>query len=241
MEKVASAELGWEQQFTPALQGDLSIFGKNLYDLIVSNPDLQSSNDLFYTNEGIGRVYGLEMIIKQAPVNNFFGWVSYTLSRSERNDYPDRQNEVSEDDVAGSPSTGSWYLFDLDQTHILVAVAGYQLPRDVGVSAKFQYVTGNPYTPYSGGIQDLDQDFYIGYSTADYNSERLPAFVALDFRVDKTFTFQRWQLETYVDLINAVRGENPEFVLNNYDYTESTYIRGLPFIPSVGFEADFSF
>ena len=65
--------------------------------------------------------------------------------------------------------------------------------------------------------------------------------MALDLRVDKTFTFQRWQLETYVDLLNTIRGENPEFVLYNYDFTESTYIRGLPFLPSFGFEADFSF
>ena len=183
----------------------------------------------------------MEVIVKQAPVNNFFGWVSYTLSRSERNDYPNRQIETLEDDVSGSPSTGSWYLFDLDQTHILVLVAGYQLPLDFGFSGKIQYVTGNPYTPYSGGIQDLDQDFYIGYSTAEYNSQRLPPFYALDLRVDKTFTFQNWQLEAYVDFLNTIRGENPEFVLNNYDFTESTYIRGLPFVPSLGFEADFSF
>jgi TonB family protein len=241
LEKVASAEIGWERQFTPALQSDLSIFGKKLYDLIVSNPNLESSDDLFYVNEGIGRVYGLELIIKQAPVNNFFGWISYTLSKSERNDYPDRVTEHSVDQVAGSPSSGEWYVFDLDQTHILVTVAGYQLPRDFGISGKFQYVTGNPYTPYSGGIQDLDQDFFLGYSIAEYNSERLPSFVSLDLRMDKTFTFKKWQLETYIDILNAIRGENPEFILNNYDYTESTYIRGLPFIPSLGFEADFSF
>jgi TonB family protein len=241
MEKVSSAEVGLEQQITPSLQGDLSIFGKNLYDLIVSNPDLEVADDLFYINEGIGRVYGMEVIIKQAPVNNFFGWVSYTLSKSERNNYPNRDSEISEDEVENSPSSGGWYLFDLDQTHILVAVAGYQLPRDFGISGKFQYVTGNPYTPYSGGIQDLDQNYYIGYSTAEYNSERLPAFISVDLRLDKTITFQKWQLETYVDLINTIRGENPEFLLYNYDYTESRYIRGLPFIPSLGFEANFSF
>ena len=183
----------------------------------------------------------MELIVNQAPVNNLFGWISYTLSKSERNNYPNRESDILDDETENSPSSGGWYLFDLDKTHILVAVAGYSFPKDFGLSVKFQYVTGNPYTPYSGGIQDLDQDFYIGYSTAEYNSERLPAFISMDLRADKTFTFQRWQLETYVDLINTIRGENPEFLLYNYDYTESTYIRGLPFIPSFGFEADFSF
>ena len=58
---------------------------------------------------------------------------------------------------------------------------------------------------------------------------------------DKLFTFKRWQLELYVDLLNAIHGKNPEDLQYNYDYTEETYIRGLPFIPSPGFQAEFEF
>jgi hypothetical protein len=32
---------------------------------------------------------------------------------------------------------------------------------------------------------------------------------------------------------------NPEFTIYNYDYTESAYVRGLPFIPNIGIEAKF--
>ena len=241
MEKVLSAEVGIEQQIVPGLNADVSVFGKKLYDLIVDNPDAVSVDALYYVNEGIGRVYGMEAIIKQDPINNIFGWVSYTLSRSERNDYPNRTTELAPDEVAGSPSSGDWYLFDLDQTHILTGVMGYQFPRDFGISGQLQYVTGNPYTPYSGGIYDLDQDFYTGYSTAAYNSERLPDFFALNLRADKTFTFEKWQLDAYADFLNVVRGENPEFVVYNYDYTDRRFIRSLPFIPSFGFETEFHF
>ena len=241
LEKVLSAELGFEQQITPSLKGDVSFFGKKLYDLVVQNNAAQSSADLLFTNEGIGRVYGMEMIVRQDPIQNFFGWISYTLMRSERNDYPNRDTELDVDEIPGSPNSGEWYLFELDQTHILVGVAGYQLPRDFGISTQVQYVTGNPTTPYSGGIVDLDQDNYIGYSTADYNSERLPPFFAVNFRADKTFTFKKWQLDTYIDLLNTIRGQNPEFIVYNYDFTENTYIRGLPFIPSIGFDANFTF
>jgi TonB family protein len=241
LEKVLSAELGFEQKFTPSLKGDITFFNKKLYDLIVQNNAATSSADLLFTNKGIGRAYGMELIVKQDPVNNIFGWVSYTLSRSERNDDPNRNLALAVDEIPGSPSSGDWYLFDLDQTHILVVVAGYQLPRDIGISSKVQYVTGNPTTPYSGGIADLDQDSFMGYSTANYNSERLAPFFSVNFRTDKTFTFKRWQLETYVDLLNAIHGDNPEFVVYNYDYTESTYIGSLPFIPSIGFESNFTF
>ena len=241
MEKVLSAEVGLEQQIIPGLNADVSVFGKKLYDLIVDNPDATDADSLFYVNEGIGRIYGMEAIIKQDPINNLFGWISYTLSRSERNDYPNRTSDLEADEVAGSPSSGDWYLFDLDQTHILTGVLGYQFPKDFGISGQLQYVTGNPYTPYSGGIYDLDQDFYTGYSTAAYNSERLPDFFALNLRADKKFTFEKWQLDAYADLLNVVRGENPEFVVYNYDYTDRRFIRSLPFIPSVGFETEFHF
>ena len=240
-EESYSAELGVEQIFSNAIQGDVSIFGKYLNKMIVNNPDATSADDLFYVNEGVGRIYGMELILRHAPVGRFFGWISYTLSRSERNDYPDREIEVGEDDLANSPSTGGWYVFDLDQTHILVMVGGFQFPGDLGISSKLQYVTGNPYTPYAGGVYDIDQDSYFAFPSGDYNKERLPPFFSVDVRVDKLFTFKNWQLETYVDMLNVLRGINPEFTLYNYDYTESTYIRGLPFIPSLGFEADFYF
>jgi TonB family protein len=122
---------------------------------------------------------------------------------------------------------------------ILAAVAGYDLPRDWGISSRFRYVSGNPYTPYDGGVYDIDNDEFFPYQTQDANNKRLPAYASLDLRVDKLFTFKHWQLETYIDFINVVRGKNAEYIRYNYDYTETAYIRGLPFIPSPGFRAEF--
>ena len=80
-----------------------------------------------------------------------------------------------------------------------------------------------------------------GNPATDTNSERLPPYWAVSVRVDKLFTFKRWQLDLYVDLLNVLHGENPEFELYNYDYTEKTYISGLPFIPGPGFEVKVEF
>ena len=240
-ERVYTAEVGWQQQATDVIRGDVSVFYKWLDDLIVQNPDFESLESQYFVNTGVGRVYGLEAIVRKDPVGPLFGWISYTLSRSERNDDPDATPSESDATFPGDPPRGDWYLFALDQTHILTAVAGYDLPRDIGVSGRVQYVTGNPYTPYSGGVYDVDQSFYYPYAAGDYNASRLPAYFAVDARVDKLFTFKTWQLELYVDMLNVVRGLNPEFELNNYDYTERSYIRSLPFIPSPGFNATFNF
>ena len=166
-------------------------------------------------------------MLRRARVDRFFGWLSYTLSKSERRD------DLTDPD--------GWYDFDFDQTHIFTGVGGIDLPRDRSISGRVQYVTGNPYTPYDTGIYDMDQDSYLGFATGPRNGERMPPYYAVDFRVDKLRTFKRWQLETYVDFLNVVHGINPEAVRYNYDYTESTFVKGLPFIPSPGFEARFFF
>ena len=42
-------------------------------------------------------------------------------------------------------------------------------------------------------------------------------------------------------VLNVYRGENPEQLQYNYDGTEFEYVSGLPFIPSLGFQADINF
>jgi TonB family protein len=222
-ERALAAAIGVEQKVTGALRVDVEGFYKALDQLIVGNRAFSSLDDPFFTNEGAGRAYGVELMVRQERVRNLFGWLSYTLSRSERRDYPE----------------SDWYAFDFDQTHIFVATAGYVLPYDFELGAKAEYVTGNPTTPYALGLYDVDQDSYQGFATGAYNSERLPDYAALSLRVDKLFTFKAWQLAVYCDFLNVVRGVNPEFELYNYDYTERTYVRGLPFLPSPGFEARF--
>jgi TonB family protein len=224
-ERALSGTVGWEQDVGSAVHGEVEIFYKSLDRLIVQNPDFASMDDPFFSNSGVGRAYGLEVIVRHDPVGKLFGWVSYTLSRSERQDAPDE----------------AWYRYDYDQTHILSAVAGYKLPYDFEISAKGQYVTGNPTTPYAFGVYDVDQDEYQGFRSGARNSERLPPYWAVSARFDKLFTFKAWQLDLYVDLLNVLHGENPEFEVYNYDYTEKRYITGIPFIPGPGFEAKFEF
>ncbi len=232
LERSWASEVGIEQKFGEAGSIDWTGFNKRLDRLIVSNPDFaDAATDPFYVNEGVGRIYGMEVLARRALVDRWFGWVSYTLSKSERNDYPTR-----------SADNGNvWYDYDFDQTHILTVLGGYRLPFEFEISGRFQYVTGNPFTPYAGGIFDLDAREYILFPDASRNTSRLPPYQALDLRVDKLFTFKKWQLEVFADLLNVYRGENPEQLQYNYDGTEYEYVSGLPFVPSLGFQADISF
>lgn len=234
-------ELGVEQRVGTSGTIDWTGFYKGLDKLIVQNPDAgNAATDPIYVNEGIGRIYGMEIMLRKALVDRWFGWISYTLSKSERNDYPARSVQRTADGVI-TRGPDAWYDYDFDQTNILTMIGGYRLPRDFEVSGRFQHVTGNPYTPYALAVQDLDSDSWAPIQTGAKNTARLGAYTALDLRADKLFTFKYWQLEVYLDLLNVIRGENPEQLQYNYDYTESAVIRGLPFIASPGFQADFRF
>jgi hypothetical protein len=223
-EQAFNSSLGFEHQVSPLFQWDVDFFWRDMRRLIEFKEQWTGFGDSPFENRGQGRAYGAELIARINPVGNFFGWVSYTLSRSERR---------------GS-ATDDWVPFDYDQTHILVANAAYDLPFDIGVSAQFQYVTGNPTSTFNAGVYDVDGNFYNGFRVGASNSERLPPYIQSSLRVDKLWTFRKWQLLTYLEAINALRGINPEFTNYNYDYSEFAYVRGLPFIPNIGIEARFA-
>lgn len=219
-ERAWNSSLGFEHQVSRAVSWNLEGFYRRMDRLVSFNDDFTGLGTQPFVNRGQGYAAGFELIVRHAPVNHFFGWISYTFSRSFR-----RDDENSD-----------WYRFDFDQPHIFSAQGGYDFPFDIGLSAQIQVVSGNPTTPFNAGIYDIDGDFYNGFRIGAGNSDRLPTFVQTSFRVDKTFTFKRWQLEIYLDLINAIRGVNPETTVYNYDYSQFAYVRGLPFLPNLGLE-----
>jgi hypothetical protein len=214
---------GVEQAFTRSLELSIEGFYKDLDDLVVGTPDPGAgATGLAFKNVGSGRSYGAEWLLRLRPEGPLFGWVAYTLSRSERSDGP------------GTPEVRYAY----DQTHILTAVGSYKLGRGWQVGARFRYVTGSPYTPAVGGVMDYDAGSYAEVEETPANSSRLPAFHQLDLRVDKTWKFEAWQLTAYLDVQNAYNRRNVEAVSYNYDYSKSSTISGLPILPIVGVKGE---
>ncbi len=211
--------VGFETQITPTLHVEAQGFYKDIRNLVMRGDSLDSPQ---LVNDGIGRIYGGEVLIRQELWKNFFGWVSYTISRSERKDHPD----------------SDWRLFEYDQTHILTLVASYKLPRGFQVGLRYRYATGNPYTPVGRAYYDVNSDQYLPIFGATY-SGRLPAFNQLDLRVDKEFVFNRWKFIVYLDVENVSDAQSAEAAAWNYDFTRTTYVTGLPFLPVLGIRGEF--
>ncbi|HEX9103126.1 MAG TPA: TonB-dependent receptor plug domain-containing protein, partial [Polyangia bacterium] len=211
--------VGAEFEPTSTLHIEAQGFYKDLQNLVVrgANP-----GDPTLTNEGQGRVYGGELLIRQELWKGFFGWIAYTVSRSERKDHPD----------------DPWRLFQYDQTHILTLIGSYKFGRGYQIGVRFRYVTGNPYTPVVGSYYDVNGDVYVPINGPLY-SARLGSFNQLDVRFDKKWTYRRWAMSLYVDIQNLYRASNPEGYAYNYDFSQRSSIAGLPFLPVLGIRGDF--
>jgi TonB family protein len=204
----------------PRLSFTVDGFYKHIVDRVVGTA---GGAPPFFENRGEGRIYGLEVGARLEPGSSIplFGFLSYTLMRSERQDGPEQP----------------WRLFDFDQTHILTAALVWTIGDGWEAGATFRLVSGNPYTPVVGAINDLSTGVYRPVYGA-VNSERNPFFHRLDVRVQKRFQIDDFRLILYVDVQNVYNATNREGVSYNFDYTTTTDIPGLPIIPSLGIRGE---
>ncbi|MDX1406551.1 MAG: TonB-dependent receptor, partial [Saprospiraceae bacterium] len=144
----------------------LEVYGRlidQLYDYrdfadLVVNPHLETE-----LRSGEGRTYGAELSIrkKEGVIN---GWLSYTLSRSER------QIEGIND--------GDWYPSNFDKTHVLSLLFNYQPNRRNTLTLNFNFSTGRPTSPPVGTYETIDGLIVPVY--ANRNQIRIPDYHRLD-------------------------------------------------------------
>jgi len=214
--------LGFEWLPEDHIRIDITGFYKDLNSLVSRTNDTSiDTGDVLLANDARGRVFGLEVFLEHKFKNNFRGWVSYTLSRAERQDEPG----------------GEFRLFDFDQTHILNVVASYLLPYNWEVGLRWRLVTGNTNTDFIGGVYDSIRDEYVPIPGAT-NANRLPMFHQLDLRIDKKWIFDRWKLSAYLSLVNAYNRENVEGFNYNFDFSDRQNVTGLPVLPILGVKGE---
>lgn len=111
---------------------------------------------------GKGRAYGLELIAKKKS-GKLTGWISYTLSKTERKIDGINDNQ--------------WYNARMDKTHDLSVVATYQLNSKWTLSGLFLYSTGNAVT-FPVGKYELNGQTVFQYNSR--NADRMPAYHRMD-------------------------------------------------------------
>ncbi len=208
---------GTTAQLTSTLSLEITGFYSTMDNLVARSESESPLVGQALLQTGIGRSYGTQFLIRQETIGPFSGWISYTISRSERQDAPNL----------------SWRLFDYDQPHVFTAVGSYDLGKGWDVGTRFRFSSGYPRTPVIGAYYDANTDTYeplFGY----HNSIRIPDFYALDVRGAKRFKVGREEVEIFLDIQNVTNHQNPDEIVYNPTYTQRGYINGLPILPNLG-------
>jgi TonB family protein len=179
------AEIPLQKRFQFSVEGFFNYMDPTIFDLSVNATSVvtQSNTTLVPTTivtqqmdaqmfidrltvPQIGRAYGLEFLLRRQSKSGVFGWISYTLSRSEREQ--------------GS----QWIPYDFDRVQIFNMVAGLPLARNWDLGVRGQYESGRPTTTtagYNAGRND-------GYWRFDLRVDKRAVWKRwlLDFYVDIT-------------------------------------------------------
>jgi hypothetical protein len=215
------ASLGGTLLLSPSLSLETVGFYRSSRDLAVRDPSATPPLAGALLQQGTGRAYGVQFLLRQQPWHGLFGWVAYTVSRSERRDAPGAR----------------WRLFDDDQSHVLTVVATKRLDA-WSVGLRLRYARGLPGTPVIGALYDAKDDVYQPIF-GPQNSTRLPDFWQVDLRVDRRVRMaDAASLLVYLELLNVTNRTNGEAYVYNIDYTQRGTVRGLPATAVVGVRAE---
>ena len=200
-------------------------------------PAFADTANLNFLPDAEARMYGLEFMLRHESDGGFFGWLSYSIGRSERR-------------FARNPGDGtdwaadSWALHDMDQTHHLEAVGSWELGKNWSFGSRVQFVSGVPITPIMGYVGDQyefdgDTGNYVPVE-GEYHSERVEPYFRTDLRVDKKFYRDNSVWSLYLDLQNAnyFIYNSPEGYTYNYDYSKREPY-GWIFVPALGVRVEF--
>lgn len=197
--------------------------------------DYRNGADIFINSDAIesqllfgkGRAYGLEMQFKK-KVGKWTGWVSYTLSKTERK-------------IDGI-SNNEWYNARQDRTHDVSVVSTYQLNKKWTLSGNWVYYTGNAIT-FPAGKYTVNNQVVFYYT--ERNGYRMPAYHRLDLGATCVLKQTKKTLsELSFSVYNAYGRENAytiEFRQSQSDPTRTEAVQTalFKFIPSVSYNFKF--
>jgi outer membrane receptor protein involved in Fe transport len=174
-EKTIQYQFGYKQQLKEWLGLDLTLFYKDISDLL--GTEIQTTyNNADYerlANLDFGTVIGMTVALDQRPVGPVSTSLDYTWAVAQGNSsdpYEAAARRDAKEDLRPHQVPLNW-----DQRHTLNLTLTAANPGSYAVSGVFRAVSGQPYSPDASD-----------FGTLDRNSGRKPASVLMDLRAEWT-------------------------------------------------------
>jgi hypothetical protein len=200
---------------------DRDLLSRPFFDLRLAGGRIPPTNPLFF-NSIRGYSRGAQFVVQRRSANRLSGWASYTLSYA-------RERDALE---------GTHYWSPNDQRHIINTYLSYRVTSSLNLSGRWGYGSGEP---IPGFVTQIDGVLFLA---PQRNELRLPAYHRIDFRANKSFTYDAWKLTLYGEVINLTNRQNIRFV--SFDGANSatnrvfvTIERVFPIVPVAGVTLEF--
>ena len=227
LQQAAQSSLGVEVDLPEDIQATLTAFHSaffNMTDALGTAPPSSTDFSQSFAQRVVGSGTGLEVTLRRRLTRKLGGFLSYTLSRSNR--------EVEERYFSNiDPPKVDFFAHSVpssfDRTHVFNLALGYDFGRGYRAGARFVVYTGYPYAAHA---PDKTRD-----TTLD--TERLPAFYRLDARLEKKWTIGKssW-LSLVLEVQNATLSKEVVSRTCNGDASCTDTAIGPVTIPSIGLE-----
>ena len=169
---------------------------------------------------GKGRAYGTEFLLEKTK-GQFTGWLSYTLSKSER-----QYDEIND---------GAWFSARQDRTHDISIVGIYEVTPKLSLSASWVYNKGDAVT-FPAGKYFIDNNLVNLYS--ERNGDRMPDYHRLDLGATLKLNTKKESNSSELNLsiynaYNRLNAYSITFDKNQAGTTEATRLALFGIVPSV--------
>ncbi len=232
--------LGYFRNFKENMfEASAEIYYKSMHDLL----DYKNGARLIFNKNieteviaGKGRSYGLELFVKKKK-GKLTGWISYTLSRTQRKTDSKFINEII--------NNNQWYSANYDKPHDLSIVLAYEISKRISVASSFIYSTGKPVSVPDSKYQ------YQGVTVANVstrNGTRVPDYHRLDLSCTvypKKYKQRKFKTYWVFSVYNVYARKNAYSYsfsesLDNPNETETTQLSILgTILPAVTFNFEF--
>lgn len=180
---------------------------------------------------GIGKAYGLEFMLEK-PEGRLNGWISYTLSWSDRRFANINDNE--------------WYPFRYDRRHNFAITGNFDINKTWKVSSSFLFSTGHPVTLPEAIIKDPEGGLIPVFTKR--NNYRMPNYHRLDLGFVRSWENKKGRNASLaLGVYNLYNRTNPMYIDYSYPLFSSLSYREiqirrkgvLPFLPYINYNFRF--
>jgi hypothetical protein len=164
-----------------------------------------------------GYARGVEFFIQRSSANRLTGWLSYSLGYTKIRD----------------GVTDTRFVADLDQRHTVNVYGGYRIKPSVNMSMKWTYGSGFPVPGY---VLAYGGAYFLSKAR---NEARLGPYQRVDLRVNKSWTYDKWKLTLYGEVVNLTNKRNLRFdSYNGYNartaQASMSFDKMFPILPMAG-------